>query len=186
MWRSDVVSRPWAWHAGRPRPISRRSRRRSPAASGQSSQAVDAQNDDALALLERVVNINSGTQNLAGVRAVGDVFRAEFDALGFKTRWVDGAALHRAGHLVAEHPGTGPKILLIGHLDTVFEPTVPFQKFERIDATRRRRGPGIIDMKGGDVIIVAGAAGAEGRRRAEDDERDGRDDRRRGRRRAIR
>lgn len=114
---------------------------------------IDAHDADALALLERVVNINSGTQNLKGVRAVGDVFRAELDALGFKTRWVDGAAFHRAGHLVADHPGSGPRFLLIGHLDTVFEPDSPFQRFQRID-DRTARGPGVIDMKGGDVIIV--------------------------------
>ena len=114
---------------------------------------VDARNEEGLKLLERVVNINSGTQNLAGVREVGKVFRAELDALGFKTTWVDGAAFKRAGHLVAEHPGAGPKILLIGHLDTVFEADSPFQKFERISATAAR-GPGIIDMKGGDVIII--------------------------------
>jgi glutamate carboxypeptidase len=115
--------------------------------------AVDRQNDAALALLEGVVNINSGTTNLAGVRAVGERFRAEFDALGFRTRWVDGASFSRAGHLVAEHVGTGPHILLIGHLDTVFEPDHPFQRFERLSRTEAR-GPGIIDMKGGDVIIV--------------------------------
>lgn len=114
---------------------------------------VDAHTGEALALLEKVVNINSGSMNLAGVRAVGDVFRAEFDALGFTTRWVDGAAFGRAGHLVAEHSGRGPRLLLIGHLDTVFEPDSPFQKFERIDE-HTARGPGIIDMKGGDVIIV--------------------------------
>ena len=115
---------------------------------------VDAGNAAALALLERVVNINSGTMNFAGVRQVGAVFRAEFEALGFRTTWIDGAAFNRAGHLVAEHPGPGPRILLIGHLDTVFEPDSPFQKFERIDE-RTARGPGIIDMKGGDVILVS-------------------------------
>jgi glutamate carboxypeptidase len=115
--------------------------------------AVDADNPAALALLERVVNINSGTHNFAGVRAVGDVFRKEFDDLGFRTTWIDGAAFKRAGHLVAEHPGRGPKILLIGHLDTVFEPDSPFQRFERVDASHAR-GPGVIDMKGGDVVIV--------------------------------
>ncbi len=114
---------------------------------------IDAHNAEALALLEKVVNINSGTQNLQGVRAVGDVFRAELDALGFKTEWVDGAPFRRAGHLVATHPGQGPRFLLIGHLDTVFEADSPFQKFERIDE-KTARGPGIIDMKGGDVIIV--------------------------------
>jgi glutamate carboxypeptidase len=117
------------------------------------ARAVDAHNADALALLERIVNINSGTMNFAGVRKVGDVLRAEFDALGFKTRWVEGATFRRAGHLIAEHPGPGPKLLLIGHLDTVFEPSSPFQKFERLNDSTAR-GPGIIDMKGGDVILL--------------------------------
>ena len=117
------------------------------------ASAVDQRNAQALALLERVVNINSGTMNFEGVRKVGDAFRAELDALGFSTRWVDGAGFRRAGHLVAERNGRGPRILLIGHLDTVFEPRSPFQKFERLtDSTAR--GPGVIDMKGGDVIIV--------------------------------
>lgn len=118
------------------------------------AQAVDRRNAESLALLERIVNINSGTRNVAGVRAVGAVLKAEFDALGFATRWVDGAAFGRAGHLIAEHPGPGPKILLIGHLDTVFEPSSPYQKFERLNDSTAK-GPGIIDMKGGDVIIVA-------------------------------
>jgi glutamate carboxypeptidase len=114
---------------------------------------IDLHNDEGLALLERVVNINSGTHNLAGVREVGRIFRAELDSLGFKTQWVGQDEVKRGGHLVADHPGPGPRILLIGHLDTVFEPDSPFQKFERIDA-RTARGPGIIDMKGGDVVIV--------------------------------
>jgi glutamate carboxypeptidase len=117
------------------------------------ARAVDAANPEALALLERIVNINSGTMNLAGVREVGAVLRAELDGIGLQTRWVDGAAFERAGHLVAEHAGTGPRLLLIGHLDTVFEPSSPFQRYERLSETSAR-GPGIIDMKGGDVIIV--------------------------------
>ncbi len=117
------------------------------------SRAVDQRTPAAIALLERLVNINSGTHNLAGVRAVGAVLRAQFDSLGFTTRWVDQSAVKRAGHLVAEHPGPGPKLVLIGHLDTVFEPSSPFQKFEKL-ADSTARGPGIIDMKGGDVIIV--------------------------------
>jgi glutamate carboxypeptidase len=115
--------------------------------------AVDSHNKNALALLERLVNINSGTMNFAGVRQVGDILRAQFDSLGFKTRWVDGAAFHRAGHLIAEHPGVGPKLLLIGHLDTVFEPSSPFQRFQKLDDSTAR-GPGVIDMKGGDVILL--------------------------------
>lgn len=116
-------------------------------------QAVDRHNAQALALLVRLVDMNSGTMNFAGVRAVGDVFRAQFDSLGFTTRWVDGTPFHRAGHLVAEHRGPGPKILIIGHLDTVFEPSSPFQKFEKLNDSTAR-GPGVIDMKGGDVIAL--------------------------------
>jgi glutamate carboxypeptidase len=114
---------------------------------------IDAHNAEAISLLERAVNINSGTQNFAGVRDVGRLFAAEFDKLGFQTRWIDGAPFKRAGHLVAEHRGQGKRLLLIGHLDTVFEPDSPFQKFQRLDE-RRAKGPGIIDMKGGLVIIV--------------------------------
>src|SRR5262245_36329625 len=114
---------------------------------------VDANNSEALALLERAVNINSGSMNFDGVRQVGALFRKEFDALGFKTEWIDGAAWNRAGHLVATHAGPSQKILLIGHLDTVFERDSPFQKFERIDADTAK-GPGICDMKGGDVIML--------------------------------
>jgi len=116
------------------------------------ARAVDTRNAEALALLERVVNINSGTNNVAGVRAVGEIFVRELQALGFNARLVQGTP-DRGPHLVAEHPGSGPKMLLIGHLDTVFEPSSPFQKFERLNDSTAR-GPGIIDMKGGDVIIV--------------------------------
>jgi len=116
-------------------------------------RAVDTHNAQALALLERLVNINSGTMNFAGVRAVGDILRTQLDSLGFTTRWVSGAPFGRAGDLIAEHPGPGPKLLLIGHLDTVFEPSSPFQHFELLNDSTAR-GPGVIDMKGGDVIIV--------------------------------
>ncbi len=130
--------------------------------------AVRAGNDAALSLLEEIVNVNSGTLNTAGVRRVGDRLGRELEGLGFRVRWVDGAPFKRAGHLVAERDGAGRRVLLIGHLDTVFEADSPFQRFTRVSATQAR-GPGIIDMKGGDVIIVAAlkalrAAGAlEGR-----------------------
>ncbi|HET9268837.1 MAG TPA: M20/M25/M40 family metallo-hydrolase, partial [Vicinamibacterales bacterium] len=115
---------------------------------------IDAHANEAIALLERTVNINSGTMNLEGVRTVGGIFRAEFDKLGFKTEWVDGSSWQRAGHLVARHPGPGAPLLLIGHLDTVFERDSPFQKFERLPDGRHAKGPGIIDMKGGNVVML--------------------------------
>ena len=118
---------------------------------------VERDNPQAVKLLKQVVNINSGTMNLQGVREVGEVFDKQFKQLGFTTRWIDGKAFQRAGHLYAEYKGknaqNAPKILMIGHLDTVFSKDSPVQKYIAEDE-HHVRGPGIIDMKGGNVIIV--------------------------------
>jgi glutamate carboxypeptidase len=115
---------------------------------------VKAQSADAVDLLERSVNINSGTLNLAGVRAVGQLFRHEFDRLGFQTRWIDmPPEMQRAGHLLATREGSqGKRLLLLGHLDTVFEPDSPVNKWDR--RGDRVRGQGVSDMKGGDVAVI--------------------------------
>ena len=119
------------------------------------SAAVDRESDRTIALLERMVNQNSGTLNLPGVTAIGAMVRAELEPLGFEVRWIDMRATGRAGHLVAVHRGNGRgrRILLIGHLDTVFEPESPFQAFAR--AGNRATGPGVGDCKGGDVVLIA-------------------------------
>ncbi len=116
---------------------------------------IDQTNAAAEELLIESVNINSGTMNFPGVRAVAEHLIPHFAAIGFDARFEDGAAWGRAGHLVAEHRGTGdgPKLLLIGHLDTVFEPSSPFQEFERI-SDELAIGPGIADMKGGNIIML--------------------------------
>lgn len=116
---------------------------------------IDETNTGALELLIKTININSGSMNFEGVREVGRVLSPEFDKLGFETRWVDGKDFNRAGHLVAEYRGANAskKLLLIGHLDTVFEPDSPFQKFEMVNDSVAR-APGIADMKGGNVIIL--------------------------------
>jgi glutamate carboxypeptidase len=115
---------------------------------------VDAHTEDAIALLERTVNVNSGTMNPDGVREVGRIFRQELDAIGFRTRWVElPPEMGRAGHLFAETtPRRGKRVLLIGHLDTVFERDHPFQRFTRSGSTAT--GPGVNDIKGGNVVIV--------------------------------
>ena len=117
--------------------------------------SVDRHAPASLELLERAVNVNSGTLNLAGVRQVGRLFAPAFESLGFRTEWVEGAAWGRAGHLVArrERPGGRPKVLLIGHLDTVFEQDSPFQRFQRLDDSTAH-GPGVSDMKGGDCVML--------------------------------
>ena len=124
------------------------------------TQVVDGEQQRTLAMLERWVNQNSGTLNANGVRKVGDMLRAELEPLGFKVEWIDMRAAGRSGHLVARHPGpstgsgrAGKKLLLIGHLDTVFEPDSPFQRWER--KGDQGVGPGSGDDKGGMAVIVA-------------------------------
>ena len=114
---------------------------------------VDTEQGRTLAMLEKWVNQNSGTLNAEGVRKVGDMVRAELEPLGFKVEWIDMSAAGRSGHLVARHPGKGKKLLLIGHLDTVFEPDSPFQRWER--RGDQGIGPGAGDDKGGMAVIVA-------------------------------
>src|SRR5437868_7126241 len=87
-------------------------------------QTVDAEQGRTVAMLQRWVDQNSGSMNIAGVEAVRRMVEPEFQQLGFKTEWIDMRAAGRAGHLVAHHAGSrsGKRLLLIAHLDTVFEP----------------------------------------------------------------
>jgi glutamate carboxypeptidase len=107
-------------------------------------------------MLEQLVNINSGTLNVEGVRKTGDVLRKEFNKIGFTTEWISlPDSLKRAGHLVAYRKGkNGRKLFLIGHLDTVFEPDMPANPY-RVLNDSTATGQGVNDMKGGDMVIVA-------------------------------
>src|SRR3982750_4630665 len=84
-------------------------------------ERVDAQFAAAVSLLEKTVNIESPTENLAGVKHVGSVFMDEFRSIGLKPRWIEmPPGMKSAGHLFAETGGTkGKRVLLLGHLDTV-------------------------------------------------------------------
>ncbi|RZA34835.1 MAG: M20 family peptidase [Lysobacteraceae bacterium] len=116
---------------------------------------VTAEKERSIALLQRLVDQNSGTLNRAGVEAVGQQLRPELEALGFEVTWKPMADAGRAGHLIATHAGTPgrKRLLLIGHLDTVFEPDSPFQRFVRRDDIAE--GPGVADNKGGLVVMLS-------------------------------
>ena len=116
---------------------------------------VDAEQARTLAMLEKWVNQNSGSHNLPGVEAVGRMVRAELEPLGFQVRWIPLPHTGRAGHLVATHKGRPgrKRLLLIGHLDTVFETDSPFQRWERQGDLGK--GPGASDDKGGDAVMIA-------------------------------
>ena len=119
------------------------------------AKTVAAEQERSLALLERLVNQNSGSLNLEGVEKVGAMMRAELEPLGFKVEWKPMRDTGRAGHLIATHVGRTDtkRLLLIAHLDTVFEPDSPFQTFTR--KGDMGEGPGAGDDKGGMVVIVA-------------------------------
>jgi glutamate carboxypeptidase len=118
---------------------------------------IDANEQASNALLEKLVNINSGTHNLEGVRAVGKVIMPQLEQLGVKVKWVPMDEVHRAGTLVAEHPcpepgKCGKPMLLIGHMDTVFDKDSPFQTYTVNGHIGT--GPGVNDMKGGLVDML--------------------------------
>jgi glutamate carboxypeptidase len=128
------------------------------------AKAVDAENPAALALFEKIVDINSGTMNLPGVIAIKDIIAPQLESLGFKVLWtpmeqIDG----RAGDLVATHvcPAgagkCGKRLLLIGHMDTVFEPSSKFQRYSIVPNTGGKiaTGPGVCDMKGGLIVMLS-------------------------------
>jgi glutamate carboxypeptidase len=119
-------------------------------------ERIDKNYQETVALLEEVVNINSGSLNIEGVREVGRIFEREFQKIGFQTEWVDvPAEVKRAGHFVATRTGTkGKKLFLIGHLDTVFEKDMPFTPFTWLNDSTAT-GQGANDMKGGNILVLA-------------------------------
>lgn len=115
---------------------------------------VEKNHKESIQFLEQTVNINSGSQNPAGVKKVGALYKKLLEDIGFTTTWVDmPESMNRGGHLIAEIKGTkGKKLLLIGHMDTVFEADSPFQKWEQKDSIAI--GPGSCDMKGGNMVMI--------------------------------
>src|SRR5690606_4495939 len=98
-------------------------------------EQVNSNTAESIAFLEETVNINSGTMNPSGVQKVGKLYQRFLEELGFTTRWVEmPETMNRGGHLIAEMKGNkGKSLLLLGHMDTVFEEDSPFQRWERRD-----------------------------------------------------
>ena len=117
-------------------------------------KAVDGHVADEIAALQKVIDTDSGTLNVAGVQEVGRYFQAELEKLRFQVRWIAmPEAMKRGGHLVAERlapNARGKRVLLIGHVDTVFEGKG--HRYER--SGDKITGAGVSDMKGGDIIIL--------------------------------
>jgi glutamate carboxypeptidase len=116
--------------------------------------AVAANRAGALDLLKQIVNIDSGTGDVAGGAKVAAILGARLKALGAAVRTEKSEVPDLPDNLVAVFHGTGKgKILIVAHFDTVFGPgTVAGRPFS-IDGTRAH-GPGVGDEKAGDVNAV--------------------------------
>lgn len=119
-------------------------------------KTISLNNAEAIEFLKKTVNINSGTMNHPGVKKVGMVFKDAYESIDFKVDWIDMSQVNRSGHLFAEikskNNKKGKRLLLIGHLDTVFEEDSPFQEFSMMNDSIAH-APGGNDMKGGNVIM---------------------------------
>ncbi|MBA1298587.1 M20/M25/M40 family metallo-hydrolase [Pseudomonas carnis] len=118
----------------------------------QIQQQAEQYKAEALKLLERLVNIDSGSGYEPGLTQVRDIAVDELKQLGFTIELVPDKAANNS-HVVATLKGTGEaKILLMAHMDTVFkEGSAAERPFHIKDG--RAYGPGVMDDKGG---IVAG------------------------------
>ncbi len=109
-----------------------------------------------LELLKQMVEINSFTDNPPGVNAVGELTAQAFAPLGFTAETVQAKNPNFGKHLVLTRPGkSGRKIGLVGHLDTVFsaEEEAAHDFHWRVEGNRIY-GPGTVDMKGGNVLLL--------------------------------
>jgi glutamate carboxypeptidase len=113
--------------------------------------AAQAARPAELELLEQVVNIDSGTGDVEGGRKVAAVLTARLKALGMTIEAVAAEESGLAENTVATLTGRGKsRILMIGHIDTVFEPGTAQRRPFRTD-DKRAYGPGVSDEKGGVV-----------------------------------
>lgn len=134
---------------------------------------ITAQAAPMAALTEQWANINSGSCNLAGLRAMRAALAESFAVLGGEAEVIPLAPITQidaSGQSVSremaealtirKHPSTPLQILLVGHMDTVYGPDHPFQT-----CTRREgdvlNGPGVADLKGGLVVMLHALAALE-------------------------
>lgn len=116
---------------------------------------LSAQRPAAEALLGRLVEAGSFTQDRAGVARVADLVAPALQAAGLAVEVLPGERL--GPHLAFRGPAAGAPVFLVGHLDTVFPPGT-FEGF-RVEGDLGR-GPGCFDMKGGLVVLALGLQAA--------------------------
>lgn len=122
-----------------------------PAGSDAVWKAAETARAEQLDLLRTLVNIDSGTGDVDGGRKVAAVLIPQLKALGADVETVQAEALGLPENIVATIRGTGQaRILVIGHMDTVFGPGTVAQRPYTVEGSRAH-GPGVADEKGGVV-----------------------------------
>ena len=117
-------------------------------------RAVEASRPAAIELLKRIVDVDSGSGDIAGGEHVEAILSAPLRAAGAVVRTVPAEASGVAPNLVAVFHGSGKvRVLIIAHVDTVFGPGTVAKRPFRIEGDRAY-GPGVGDEKGGDVSAV--------------------------------
>jgi len=121
-------------------------------AAAELERAVSARFPRFLDELAALVNIDSGSYTPAGVDRVADFVAAQLGELGATVERIShqpAAGEQQLGDLVIGRlAGDGPRVLVIGHMDTVFDPGTAAARPFRITG-QRATGPGVSDMKGG-------------------------------------
>lgn len=134
----------------------------------QQLQRIETQQEWLTEQLLQTVSMNSGTLNATGVDRVGKHFNALFQQrLNCQSRSIELPVYQTFNHdsepvdiplgklwQLTKHPGAPLQVLLSGHLDTVFGPDDPFQSYQWIDEATLG-GPGVSDMKGGILVMLA-------------------------------
>lgn len=103
--------------------------------------------------LEQLVEIPSGTHDEPGLERMQVTLAAELEALGFRVDRRDGGVLAAT----AAPPACAPRVLVVGHVDTVYPPGDSFRGLTESaepGGPRMLIGPGAVDMKGGLAILV--------------------------------
>jgi glutamate carboxypeptidase len=114
------------------------------------------------ALRDRLIrwcNQNSGSENFTGLEAMRGLLATAFAALpGATVEHVPLAGTPAQALRIRVRPEAPHQLLLSGHYDTVYEAKSPFQSCTLLDADTLR-GPGVADMKGGLVVMLAALHG---------------------------
>jgi glutamate carboxypeptidase len=113
---------------------------------------IKEKQEEMLQLLERLVNIDSGSYYKAGVDTVGSVLKAKYEEMGFVVKVKEEAKF--GNNMIIQHrDAVDPKIILVAHMDTVFPIGTTAERPFRIEGDRAY-GPGVVDMKASQVELI--------------------------------